>query len=299
MKTQRNILIAFVLNLAFSIFELVGGVLTGSVAILSDALHDIADAASIGVSYFLERKSQGKPDSRYTYGYRRFSVVGGLLTTGLLTVGSLLVIYHAVARLFDPAPIHYDGMILFAVVGVVVNLCAAFFTREGGSMNQRAVSLHMLEDVLGWLVVLAGAVVMRFTELSFIDPLLSIGVSVIILIHAVGNLLQILELFLLKAPKGLETELLEKLILQVEGVAAVHHMHIWSLDGQNHCASMHIVTGSDPHRIKDAVRHTLQERGICHITVETESPGEHCHELDCSLGKLSEAHGHHHHHHHH
>ena len=297
MKTQRNILIAFLLNLAFSVFELVGGLLTGSVAILSDALHDVADAASIGMSWLLEKKSHGRPDGRFTYGYGRYSVVGGLLTTGILLVGSVIMIGNAVVRLLQPARIHYDGMILFAVVGVCVNLCAAFFTREGDSVNQRAVNLHMLEDVLGWAVVLAGAVFMRFTDLAFVDPLMSIGVSVFILVHAVRNLAQILGLILMKAPEGLGADALTALVLQVEGVQEVHHVHIWSMDGKNHCATMHIVTAEDDHRVKDAIRHHLEAQGICHVTLETELPTEHCHERSCGLGMLPADRGHHHHHH--
>jgi cobalt-zinc-cadmium efflux system protein len=159
MKTEKNILIAFVLNFAFSIFEFVGGIFTGSVAIISDAIHDIGDAASIGISYFLEKKSKQQPDAEYTYGYARYSVLGSLITTLILLVGSAVVIYNAIGRIIAPTEINYGGMILFAVVGVCVNFGAAFLTRDGHSLNQKAVNLHMLEDVLGWVVVLVGAVV--------------------------------------------------------------------------------------------------------------------------------------------
>ena len=154
MKTEKNILIAFILNLAFSIFEFVGGALTGSVAIVSDAVHDLGDAVSIGASWLLERKSKKQPDEVYTYGYRRFSVMGSLITTVILLVGSGIVIYNAIERIINPVEINYNGMILFAVIGAVVNLIAAFVTKDGDSINQRAVNLHMLEDVLGWLAVL-------------------------------------------------------------------------------------------------------------------------------------------------
>ena len=150
MKTERNILIAFILNFAFSIFEFIGGAITGSVAIVSDAVHDIGDAMSIGASYFLEKKSKKQPDETYTYGYARYSVMGGVITTFVLIFGSVAVIYNAILRIVNPVEINYDGMIVFAVVGVVVNLAAAYFTREGDSINQKAVNLHMLEDVLGW-----------------------------------------------------------------------------------------------------------------------------------------------------
>ena len=179
MKTERNILIAFILNLAFSIFEFVGGIITGSVAIMSDAVHDIGDAASIGVSYFLEKKGE------------KYSLIGAFITTLTLLIGSIVTICNAIGRLMDPAKINYDGMIVFAIVGVGVNLCAAFVTREGDSLNQKAVNLHMLEDVLGWIVVLIGAVVMRFTDFALLDPIMSIGVSAFILINAIRNLIEI------------------------------------------------------------------------------------------------------------
>lgn len=179
MKTERNILIAFILNLAFSIFEFVGGIITGSVAIMSDAVHDIGDAASIGVSYLLERKGE------------KYSLIGAFITTSTLLLGSIVTIYNAIRRLFVPTEIHYEGMIVFAIVGVCVNLCAAFVTREGDSLNQKAVNLHMLEDVLGWIVVLVGAIVMRFTDFALLDPIMSIGVSAFILINAIRNLIEI------------------------------------------------------------------------------------------------------------
>lgn len=180
MKTERNILIAFILNLAFSIFEFVGGIITGSVAIMSDAVHDIGDAASIGVSYFLEKKGE------------KYSLIGAFITTFTLLIGSSVTIYNAIRRLFAPTEIHYEGMIVFAIVGVCINLCAAFVTREGDSLNQKAVNLHMLEDVLGWIVVLVGAIVMRFTDFSLLDPIMSIGVSAFILINAIRNLKEII-----------------------------------------------------------------------------------------------------------
>ena len=204
MKTEKNILIAFLLNLSFSIFEFFGGIFTGSVAIISDAIHDIGDAAGIGMSYFLEKKSKKQPDAQYTYGYMRYSVIGSVITMLILLVGSLLVVYNAIGRILAPTDIHYDGMIVFAIVGVLVNFLAAFFTREGGSLNQKAVNLHMLEDVLGWLVVLIGAVVMRFTDLRILDPIMSIGVAAFILINAIRGLREALSLLLECAPHGLD-----------------------------------------------------------------------------------------------
>ena len=206
MKTERNILIAFILNLAFSIFEFIGGAITGSVAIVSDAVHDVGDAMSIGLSYFLEKKSKKQPDDIYTYGYARYSVMGGVITTFILIFGSIAVIYNAILRIANPVEINYNGMIIFAIVGVIVNLIAAYFTREGDSINQKAVNLHMLEDVLGWAVVLVGAIVMKFTDITYIDPAMSIAVAVVILINAIKNLKEVIDLFMERLPAHLRIE---------------------------------------------------------------------------------------------
>ena len=298
MKTEKNILIAFLLNLAFSVFEFVGGVFTGSVAILSDAIHDIGDAASIGISYFLEKKSKRQPDDTYTYGYLRYSVMGSVITVLILLIGSVLVVINAANRIFNPQEIHYNGMILLAVIGVLVNFLAAFFTRHGDSLNQKAVNLHMLEDVLGWVVVLVGAIVMRFTDISIIDPLMSIGVAVFIFINAIRNLKEAIDLFLEKTPHGIEIAELCEHLTHIEGVQDVHHVHVWSMDGHNNYATLHVVADGDAHHIKEAVREELAEHGITHATLEFEAPGEHCHEETCNPQIHEGGHGHHHHHHH-
>ena len=207
MKEKRNILIAFILNLSFSVFELVGGILTGSVAILSDALHDAGDSAGIGISFFMEKKSKCKPDNQYTYGYTRYSVLGSLFTTMILLIGSGIVIYNAVLRIIAPVSIDYKGMILFAIVGVVVNFLAMLFTKDGKSLNQRAVNLHMLEDVLGWIVVLIGAIVMHFTDFALLDPILSILVSLYIFIHAVKHFIKTCQVFLEKIPENVRKDI--------------------------------------------------------------------------------------------
>ena len=295
MKTEKNILIAFLLNLMFSVFEFVGGIVTGSVAILSDAIHDIGDATSIGIAYLLEKKSKQQPDDTYTYGYVRYSVVGGMITTVILLFGSVAVIVHAVLRLVAPVPIHYNGMLVFAVVGVLVNFVAAFVTRNGESINQKAVNLHMLEDVLGWIVVLIGAVVMKFTDFAWLDPLMSIGVASLILVHAVKNLKEVLYLFLERIPEGVSIVELKSHVEAIEGVLNVHHLHVWSIDGKNHYATMHIVTNAEAHAVKERVREELESYGIGHVTLELESEEEHCHEEQCRLDGLRMGHHHHHH----
>ena len=296
MKSEKNIFIAFILNLAFSVFEFIGGIFTGSVAIVSDAIHDFGDAAGIGISYFLEKKSKKQPDEKHTYGYARYSVIGSLITTFILLFGSVTVIYNAINRLINPSEINYNGMIIFAVVGVCVNFCAAYFTRDGDSLNQKAVNLHMLEDVLGWAVVLIGAIIMRFTDWSFIDPVMSCGVSLFIFINAVRNLKEAIDLFLEKTPHGIDIKEIAEHISEIDGVIGVHHIHIWSMDGQSNYATMHVVTNLDSHKIKETIREELLEHGINHATLELETEDERCHEENCSVDyKIFSGHHHHHH----
>ncbi len=300
MKTEKNILIAFILNLSFAVFEFFGGVFTGSVAIVSDAIHDVGDAASIGISYFLEKKSKKKPDEKYTYGYLRFSVIGSVITTLILLVGSVVVVINAINKIMNPTEINYKGMIIFAVFGLIINFVAALVTHGGGSLNQKAVNLHMLEDVLGWAVVLVGALIMNFTDIKIIDPLMSIGVSVFIFINAFKNLKEVLDLFLEKTPHGISIEEIKAHIFEIDGIEDVHHIHIWSMDGNSNFATMHIVTNEEGHRIKEKVREELSEHGISHATLELEAVGEHCHENDCNAHlNVNSGHSHHHHHHHH
>lgn len=283
MKQERNILIAFILNLIFSVAEFIGGALTGSIAIVSDAVHDLGDAASIGISFYLERKSKRKPDEAHSFGYARYSVIGGLITTLVLIFGSTIVIINAFDKLRNPREINYDRMIIFAFIGIAVNLVATIVTRGGHSVNQKAVSLHMLEDVLGWVVVLIGAIVMRFSRFSAIDPIISIGISLFILINAFINLKDIFNIFLDKTPNGISVAQITERLMAVEGVSDVHHVHIRSIDGNFAVATLHIVTNSNAYEIKEKARGILKENGIAHATIETETENEPCEDKVCLI----------------
>ncbi len=280
-KTEKNILLAFILNLSFSIFEFIGGSLTNSIAIASDAIHDIGDAISIGISYFLEKISKRKADNKYTYGYIRYSVIGSLITTIILFVGSCFIIYNAIYRIITPTGINYNGMLVLAIVGVIVNFFAAYYTKDGDSLNQKSVNLHMLEDVLGWVIVLIGAILIKFTDIKLIDPILSIIVSLFILIQACCNLKAILDLFLEKIPKGISVDQIRKNLLKINGVIDIHHIHIWSIDGYKNYATMHIVSDLKTDNLKKLIKDELRKQGICHATLELENVDETCNDKSC------------------
>ena len=294
MKTEKNILIAFILNIVFSIFEFLGGLFTNSISILSDSIHDIGDAFSIGISYFMERKSKKHADKKYTYGYIRYSVLGGVITTTILLVGSIFVIIGAIQRIINPVEVNYSGMIILAIIGVIINFVAALVTREGDSINQKAVNLHMLEDVLGWVIVLIGAIVMNFTDIKIIDPIMSMGVAIFILINSIKNLKKVLDLFLEKTPEDIDIDELKKHLIKIKGVDDIHHIHVWSIDGYNNYATMHIVSKSkDINNIKKEIREELEEHNICHAILETES--EACDDKECNVDLKVVEHHHHHH----
>ena len=296
MKTEKNILIAFVLNISFSIFELIGGIFTNSISIMSDAIHDFGDALSIGISLILEKISKKKPDEKYTYGYARYSVLGALITTIVLTVGSIFVILGGINRILNPVTINYNGMIIFAIFGVIINFLAAYFTKEGESINQKAVNLHMLEDVLGWVVVLIGSILIKFTSITLVDSIMSIGIAIFILINAFKNLKDILDLFLEKTPKDISIEEIKKHLLEIKEIVDVHHIHIWSMDGVTNYSTMHIVTEeNNAKELKKKIRKEMNELGISHTTIEIEDKNDDCEEKECEVKINNEVHHHHHH----
>lgn len=296
-KSTRNMFFAFALNLSFSVLELVGGILTNSISIISDSVHDLGDSVSIGASLVLEYKSGKKPDQQYTYGYLRFSVLGALITAAILFLGSVFVIYQSVCRLITPSEVHYDGMLIFAIIGIAVNGFAAYRTAHGHSMNEKTLSLHMLEDVLGWAAILVGSFVIKFTGWHWIDPILSLGIAVFVLFHAFGHIRQVLFVLMEKAPSDVCMDDLSRELQSIEKVCDIHHVHLWSMDGNAHFASLHALidentTQAEFETIKRELRHILQHYCVVHSTIELEytpCDDQHCH-------VEVETHEHHHHH---
>ena len=285
MKTDKNILIAFLLNLLFAIIEFIGGILTNSVAIISDAVHDVGDSISIGMACFLEKKSLKKANKQYTYGYIRYSVLGSLITTLILISGAILVMYNAVKRIINPVEVKYNGMMLIALFGVIINYIASYFTHKGHSLNQKAVNLHMLEDTLGWAVVLIGAIIMKFTNIFIVDPILSIIVSTYIFIHAFKNLKQVIDIFMEKVPDKIDIEDIKQTLKCIPGVEDIHHIHVWSLDGYKNYATMHVVVNENYEFVKKEIKEKLEKQDIFHVTIEMENSKEHCVNEECNTQK--------------
>ncbi len=277
----KNIGIAFFLNLTFTLIEIAGGLWTNSVAILSDALHDFGDCITLGFAWYMQRVSRKQSDATFTYGYRRFSVLGALITGVVLLVGLLFVVWKASARVLHPEPVYAPGMIAIAIVGILFNGAAVLRIRGGHSLNEKVMSWHLLEDVLGWVAVLLGSIAMLIWKLPIIDPLLSIGISLFVLWNVIKNLRKVLMVFMQSAPKSFDAARFNLALTSVEKAVSSHHTHTWSIDGERHVLSTHLVMRSDATRedivkAKRRVHELLAEHNFEHATIEVELEGEDC-----------------------
>lgn len=278
---SKNIALAFFLNLFFCVIELVGGLLTNSVAILSDALHDLGDSVSLGMAWYFQKVSNRKPDEKYTYGYKRFSILSALLNSLILLSGSAIVLYESINRLFEPVQSDAKGMLLLAVLGVMVNGFAALRLRKGGSLNERVVSLHLLEDVLGWVAVLIASIVMIFTDWSILDPILSIGISCFMLYNVYQNLRKAFRVILQGKPDEVDETDLRESLLSLSPVLDLHDLHIWTMDSEYLVLTVHLVlpdsvTENERQALRAAAHKVLKSKGIEHATIEMESTSENC-----------------------
>lgn len=270
--SSKNILTAFVLNLLFAIVELIGGLITNSVAILSDAIHDFGDSLSLGVTYFLQKKSKKRGDDKYTYGYRRFSLLGSIFISVVLLFGSMVMIKESAYRLFNPQETNASGMILLSVLGIIVNGAAVLRLKRGNSHNEKAVTLHMMEDVLGWGAVFIGSILMFFTGITSIDPILSILIAIWVLYNVYRNLKETLSIMLQQVPENINVNEIESKLSLIKGVDSVHDLHVWSMDGIKNIATLHLIcqTNSNLCTIKQEARKLLERLNINHSTIEIE-----------------------------
>ncbi|CAB9492886.1 cation diffusion facilitator family transporter [Alteromonas macleodii] len=275
---------AFFLNFGFTIIEFIGGWLTNSTAIMADAVHDLGDTLSIGSAWLLNKLGTKSATKEFTYGYRRLSLLGALINGIVLIVGSAWVLYEAVPRLSNPEMPETEGMIALAVLGVLVNGFAAYKLHGGKSLNEKVLNWHLLEDVLGWVAVLIVAIVMQFKDWPVLDPVLSIGFTLFILFNVIRNLISTVKLFFQASP---DNSLLQKVtdkLLELDAVSDLHHLHIWSLDGEHHVATVHVVSQFESKaeylELKESVSNALQEFELSHTTIEIELTSEECRDAD-------------------
>lgn len=272
---------AFVLNFCFTIVEFIGGILTNSTAILADAVHDLGDSLSLGLAWILNKLGKKQANNEFTYGYRRLSLAGAFINAVVLIAGSTWVLIEAIPRLWNPQMPIAEGMIGLAILGIAVNGYAAYKLSAGKSLNERVINWHLMEDVFGWVAVLIVGVVLQFVHWPILDPLLSIAFTAFILFNVIRNLYETARLFFQAAPDNGTVAAVTSTLKQLPHVVDVHHLHFWSLDGEHHVLTAHLVLDQD---IETAARRILKEQiddalapyQLSHTTIELELPGELC-----------------------
>jgi len=280
-SSTSDLKLAFFLNLFFTILEIFGGLYTNSLAILSDAVHDLGDSMSLGMAWYLENYAQKGEDKRYSYGYQRYSLLSALINTVILTVGSLFILSQAVPRLLNPEPTDAQGMVIFAILGIIVNSIAVLRLRGGKTLNAKVIAWHLIEDVLGWAAVLALSIILLFTDFYILDPILSILITAYILYNVIKNMRATLALFMQAVPENVDLENINERLLEIDNICSTHHTHVWSMDGQHHVLTTHLVVEEDTTReqvqcIKEEINQLSRDLDFFHTTVEIEYGDEKC-----------------------
>ncbi len=279
--TVRSIKVAFWLNLSFTLIEIVGGLWTNSLAILSDAVHDFGDSLSLGLAWILEHLSHRHDDKRFSYGYRRFSLLAALINTLVLIGGSIVILTRAVPRILTPEAANAPGMAGIAVLGIVINGIAALKLRTERALNARVVALHLLEDVLGWIAVLIVSIVLMVTDLTILDPILSILITGYVLYNTLRNLRLTLAVFMQAVPDSIDLAAIDERLRQIPEVCSTHHTHVWSLDGEHHVLTTHVVIDEQTSKddvvcIRNDIQNVIRELAFSHTTVEIEFGEDDC-----------------------
>ena len=302
MKTKCAVWLAFFLNLSFAIVEFIAGGIFGSSAVLADSVHDLGDALAIGLSAILETISNRQEDSRYTRGYKRFSLLGAILTAVILITGSTLVILENISKFIEPQPVDHEGMLWLGVIAIIINLTASLIVRKGQTKNESILSLHFLEDTLGWLAVIVVAIILRYTDWYFLDPLLSLGISAFILSQALPRFWSTLKIFLDAVPEGVDIKQVKNDLEQLDNVASINQLNLWTMDGLEKNAIVHVCLKRMEHMevCKEAIRTLLKEGGFQNVTIEVDEDlaTHRSHKRNIEELEASQSHGHDHHHHH-
>jgi len=283
--SQGNIKIALFLNIGFTIIELIGGLLTNSLAILSDALHDFGDTIVLSLAWYAEKKSKQGPDEKRTYGYARLSVFSALVSGAVLIGGSLFIISQAIPRLLNPEAVNAPGMMILAVIGIIFNGIGAFRLKKGEGISERVLSWHLFEDVFGWTAILIGGGLIYLFDLPILDPVLTIGFTLFILWGVIRSMGEVSNILLEGVPQQVNLKALKSDILQFEGVLGLHDVHVWSLEGKTNVLSGHVIikpqSVDEGRTIQQNVKAMLKEKhDIEHATIELETDGS-CEEKNC------------------
>jgi len=249
-------------------------------------LHDLGDSFSLGLSWYFQRLSKKGRTKKFSYGYKRFSLLGAIINSIVLVVGSIFILTKAIPELFNPGETNVQGMLYLAILGILVNGAAVFKLRKGESLNEKVVSLHLLEDVLGWVAVLIGSIIMMYTDAPFIDPLLSVLISLFVLYNVYKNLKKSLLVILQGIPEEISIDNIRQKLKNIPKITDIHDCHAWSMDGQYNILTLHLRLDKDyklseQAKLKERVRTQLKDESINHITIEFEGQDENCDLLDC------------------
>ncbi len=278
-KSENRILVAFLLNLVFTVVEIFGSVLTGSVTILSDAVHDFGDCIALAVAWRMEKLSKRPANERYHFGYRRFSVVAGLVNNLILLAGGVVLITASVQRFFHPRMIDGRGMLVFAVFGILVNGAAMLLTAKGRNINEKTISMHMLEDVLTWVTVFCVGVIMCFYELPALDSLLSIGMTFVIFAGVFRNLKKITAIITVRSPlEAGEYRELRGQIDRLNEVGVLEELRLFTMDGEDKNAEVCLVIyeelgTEDMMQLLSGVQMCCTGAGIGHTVIQVRYEG--------------------------
>ena len=264
--------------------------MTNSVAILSDAVHDFGDSISIGMAWYFQKVSQKERDSKYSYGYGRYSIMGAVITAIILVVGSIFIISEAIPRLVQPEQPETSGMIPLAILGIVINGAAVLRLRKGKSLNEEVISLHLLEDVLGWIAVLIGAIVMHLYDIPILDPILSMAIAAWVLFNVYRNLKKAFSILLQGTPTNVDIPSITAAIEKLDLVKSVHDCHVWTMDGEFNILTVDVVVPSevkiaDLEAVKVEIWKVFDANNIEHATIEFDSSAP-----DISTGRNKNCH---------
>ena len=273
MKAKYTVWIAFFLNLSYAIVEFIAGGIFGSSAVLADSVHDLGDAIAIGISAFLETISNREEDRQYTLGYKRFSLLGALVTAVILITGSILVILENIAKIFHPQSVNDEGIFWLGIIAITINVLASLVIRKGQTKNESILSLHFLEDTLGWVAVILMAIVLRFTDWYILDPLLSLVISFFILSKALPRFWRTLKIFLDAVPEGVDIQKIKTDLAELDHVASINQLNLWTMDGLEKNAIVHVCLKEMEHMetCKESIRIFLKDCGFQNITIEVDA----------------------------
>lgn len=274
--TNKKIVGVFFLNVIIAIVELIAGVVSGSTTLISNFLHDFGDSVVMLLTYFFEKKSLKQRDDIYTYGYRRFSVLGAFINLFVLFVGSILIINFAVHTLFIEKIINEKIVIFISIVGLIVNLIAYIMFKNKKGITEEKIALNFKIDIISLLIILIANIVIWITKIYMIDSLLSIVFGIWILKEVFTNFKEIFYILMQAKPDDVDIEKVMDYLLSIDIIEDIHDLHIWSLDGEDYILSMHLVVSDSTTQeetlvLKENVKIGLEKFGLNHSTIETES----------------------------